>query len=250
MPHENNLARWATVVGAMPRILRYEGILTQTPSRFERLRIVNDALGPHWPFRLADAVGLDTIRANRPSWYEFYVEDTDGLHCPLDPGAPETEQYLGRSYSDMDRAFYAGMGFDGYRLALETPRHVELDTKRIRFDGRYLLELPPEAQTDIDVQSKNRHIAKSDYYGAYGSALQVLFERMGTAPRASGEELERIAAGCLLLLCGGHKGCGKHITAEEEFRTQLDGLIIFNAVRYLTLGQISLEATRPVRAVG
>ncbi|MHB0865554.1 MAG: hypothetical protein ACYC1Y_01460 [Minisyncoccota bacterium] len=132
---KQNLLAWSAVLGALPRIMHYKHVLSGTDAYFDRLRIVNEALGPHWVFRLADAVGLEIIKVNRPSWHEFYVEDVDRLHCPLDPGAPETEAYLGRKYSDMDMAFYAGMGFDGYRLALQTPRQVDFGTKQLRFDG-------------------------------------------------------------------------------------------------------------------
>jgi hypothetical protein len=237
-----NLLRWSAVLGAVPRILQYRQVLERTHAYFDRLRIVNEALGPHWVFRLADAVGLDTIKANRPSWYGFYVEDVDRLHCPLDPGAPETEPYLGRKYSDMDMAFYAGMGFDGYRLALQTARHVNISTKELMLDGRYVLAPLPDMKVEMDAYEKRRSIPKEDYYSAYGDALSVLYEQISS--NSSDEEvLERIATGCLILLCGGHKGCKKHITREEEFGAQMESLIIFKHAHSALTGAISLEET-------
>lgn len=210
---------------------------------FDRLRIVNSALGGDWVFRLADAVGIELIRKNRPSWVAFYVEDCDRLHCPLDPGAPETEAYLGRDYSDMDMAFYAGMGFDGYRLALETPRLVDLDKKCINFDGRYHLQLPDPIRVDLDQLHATRRIAKERYYSDYGSALSVLFEIIDclTSGDINEELLERVSAGCLILMCGGHRGCRKHITTEEEFQAQMESLIVFNCAKTVLLEQTKLD---------
>ena len=240
---KQNLLAWSAVLGAFPRIAHYQRVLSGINTYFDRLRIVNEALGPHWVFRLADIVGLETIKANRPSWHEFYVEDIDRLHCPLDPGAPETEAYLGRKYSDMDMALYAGMGFDGYRLALQTPRHADLDTKQLHFDGRYVLEPSPELKARLDAYGRQHFVPKEDYYAAYGAALSVLFDRITGDGSGSLDDdmLERVAAGCMILMCGGHKGCSKHITPEEEFSAQMESLIIFNHAKNVISGITLLD---------
>jgi hypothetical protein len=232
-------------LGAFARIRDYRRRLGETDAYFDRLRIVNEALGPHWVFRLADAVGLETIQANRPSWYRFYVEDHDGLHCPLDPGAPETETYLGRRYSDMDMAFYAGMGFDGYRLALQTARHVDLESKEIEFDGRYRLVPTPELKARLDAYDTKRFVPKEEYYAAYGDALSVLHEaidRISVGP-ADEEFLERVAAGCLIVMCGGHHGCKHHVTDDERYLTQMESLIIFTHARNVIVGAADITAS-------
>lgn len=253
-----NLVRWGAAVGALPRILHYRKVLGATETYFERLRIVNEALGAHWVFRLADAVGPEQIKVNRPSWYRFYVEDIDGLHCPLDPGAPETETYLGRELSDMDLAFYAGMGFDGYRLALETQRIVSLVDKSIDFDHRYRLAASLDLRDRLALYDKNGIIPKEDYYSAYCAALTTLFKTIegavqGTAPGACGDEvvLERSVAGCLILLCGGHQGCLKHPNHVERFQTQMESLIIFHQARRILTGQAAMEepSTSEMRSV-
>lgn len=254
---QSNLLRWGTVLGALPRILHYRQLLSGTPSNFDRLRIVNEALGPHWIFRLADIVGLDTIKTNRPSWFRFYVEDLDRLHCPLDPGAPETLAYLGKAYSDMDMAFYAGMGFDGYCLALQTPRSVDLIEKKMDFDGRYHFVPSAELKAELDVYEVSRFVPKEDYYAAYSDALAVLFGFIEGIQGANIKDdvaeagLERIAAGCLILLCGGHHGCSKHINQEERFSAQMESLIIFKHARSIITGVTRLdEAAAPrIRAV-
>ncbi len=246
---KQNLLVWSTVLGALPRIAHYQHVLSSTDAYFDRLRVVNEALGPHWVFRLADVVGLETIKANRPSWHEFYVKDIDRLHCPLDPGAPETEAYLGRKYSDMDMALYAGMGFDGYRLALQTPRHVDFETKQLRFDGRYMLEPSSELKMKLDAYSRQHFVSKEDYYAAYGAALSVLFDRISGEGSGSLDDdmLERVAAGCLILLCGGHRGCSKHITPEEEFSAQMESLIIFNHAKNVISSTTLLEKSTTPR---
>ncbi len=243
---KHNLLVWSVVLGAFPRIAQYQTVLTATDTYFDRLRIVNEALGPHWIFRLANAVGLEAIKANRPSWHAFYVEDIDRLHCPLDPGAPETEAYLGRKYSVMDMAFYAGMGFDGYRFALQTPRHVELDTKRLHLDDRYTFEPSPELKAKLVAYDSRHFIPKEDYYAAYGTALSVLFDGI-TSGEQNEDALERLAAGCLILLCGGHKGCRQHVTSEEEFSAQMESLIIFNYARDVIIGTTPLGIVAPSR---
>lgn len=249
-----NLIRWSAVIGAISRILHYREVLGATKTYFERLRIVNEALGPHWIFRLADTVGIELIKMNRPSWYQFYVEDVDGLHCPLDPGAPETEAYLGRRYSDMDLAFYAGMGFDGYRLALQTPRLVSLDTKSIDFDGRYHLTASTDLRNRLVEYDTTGSIPKEHYYSAYGDTLAGLYKKLdnfvGDGP-VSEEILEQVAASCLILLCGGHKGCRRHRSAVEKFEAQMESLIIFGHVQHILSGQVALKdvSTHMVRAV-
>lgn len=245
-----NLRRWAPAIGALARIADYQQQLGARPTYFERLRVVNEALGGNWVFRLADTVGLETIRANRPSWIQFYVEDIDRLHCPLDPGAPETEAHLGHGYSVMDMAFYAGMGFDGYRLALQTQRIPDLHTKSLRFDNRFLLELPPKERANLEQYDQDREVPKADYYSAYGDALSVLFDRLGDE-KIDSTGVERLAAGCLILLCGGHTGCLTHVSGEIRFRLQMESMVFFKHARGVMTGQIALteHSHQGIRAV-
>lgn len=227
---ESNLLRFGAVIGAFPRMLHCRDLLGNTDRYFDRLRIVNEALGPHWVFRLADVVGFETIRENRPSWYSFYVDDIDRLHCPLDPGAPETEAYIGRAYSDMDMAFYAGMGFDGYRLALQTQRKVDFGSKELELDRRFRFVPSAELKNVLDKYDEQHFIPKQDYYAAYADALKPLFDSIETvmAGQHDSQMVERIAAGCLTLLCGGHRGCSKHVSHEEEFQAQMESMIILS----------------------
>jgi len=242
-----NLLKWGAAVGALPRILRYQEVLGSIETYFDQLRVVNEALGPHWVFRLADAVGLESIKENRLSWYRFYVEDIDRLHCPLDPGTPETKAYLGQSYSDMDMAFYAGMGFDGYRLALQTPRRVCFDRKHLDFDNRYRFTPSSELKARLDAYDVQRFIPKEDYYSAYSDVLTNLYELIGrvVAGKTDEDAVERVAAGCLILLCGGHHGCGCHINEEERFRAQMESMIIFTHARNVVLGRTLLGDSIP-----
>lgn len=251
---ESNLLRWSSAISAFQRILDYQEILTGTEKYFHKLRIVNEALGPHWVFRLADAVGIDVIKENRPSWHAFYIEDIDRLHCPLDPGAPETEAYLGKAYADMDMAFYAGMGFDGYRLALQTQRKVCFSSKELEFDSRYRLTPSEELKASLDRYDEQHFIPKQDYYAAYADALKALFDSMESIMTGQHDSyvIERTAAGCLILLCGGHHGCKQHISREEEFHAQMESLIIFNHARNVLIGITDLKNMKTpslVRAV-
>lgn len=59
--------------------------------------------------------------------------------------------------------------------------------------------------------------------------------------------IERAVAGCLMLLCGGHTGCRKHVTHEEEFRMQMESLIIFNHAKNLLTGQTALRDSVPLK---
>ena len=241
-----NIARWGTVLGALPRIMHYLRVLRETPTYFERLRIVNAALGPHWVFRLADAVGTEKIRANRPSWHRFYIEDYDGPHCPLDPGAPETASFLGRRYSDMDMAFYAGMGFDGYRLALETPRIVTVESGNIAFDGRYNLEASGEMKVELQKFADDAFVPKEHYYGVYAETLDTLFaaiDEVLTDGMVDEEKVERAIAGCLIVMCGGHQGCQTHPSQEDRFAIQMESLIIFRHAMMVMKGQSELETS-------
>lgn len=247
IPMESNLLKWSAAIGAFPRILHYQKELKGVDRYFDRLRIVNDALGPHWIFRLADAVGLDKIKENRPSWHAFYVDDIDRLHCPLDPGAPETEAYLGREYSAMDMAFYAGMGFDGYRLALETKRKVDFDSKELELDGRYRFVPSAELKASLDEYDNKRFIPKQDYYAAYADALKSVFdsiESIVSVGHGDEQSIEWTAAASLVLLCGGHHGCRAHISHEEEFRAQMGSLIIFSHARNIVIGKAGLNHSK------
>lgn len=245
-----NLRRWAPAIGALARIGDYQHRLGAYPTYFERLRVVNEALGGNWVFRLADAVGLETIKANRPSWIAFYVDDIDRLHCPLDPGAPETEAFLGRGYSDMDLALYAGMGFDGYRLALQTQRLPDLRTKSLRFDNRFVLELSQKEREKLEQYDADREVPKADYYSAYGDALSVLFDQLDNE-KLEPKELECLAAGCLILMCGGHTGCLTHVSGEIRFRMQMESMVFFKHARGVMTGQITLteHSHQSIRAV-
>lgn len=241
----SNLFSWATAVGALSRIKMFNERMNTTEKYIDRLRLANDILGPNWAFRLRDIVGDETIIANRPSWYDFYVKDVDGLHLPLDPGAPETSMFLGPDYSAKDMAFYAGMGFDGYCLALRTQRIVLQKQKSILFDDKYIVKLPAEIKLDLQGHDVTQHIPKEKYYREYGLALDSIYSSVEQI-LSSGKEInsaivERTVAACLILLCGGHQGCTKHISSESEFNAQMDSLIIFNASRLIASGQINLE---------
>lgn len=246
---QSNLLQWSAAISAIHRIPVYQAKLAVADTYFDRLRITNDALGGNWVFRLADVVGLETIKMNRLSWYQFYIQDIDRLHCPLDPGAPETEAYLGLDYSVMDMAFYAGMGFDGYQLALNTGRHVDMDEKEIMFDGRYHLHLPGTWKEELQQYDRDRVVPKEDYYAAYGDALSVLYDAIHAKP-TDDEALERLVSACLIFLCGGHTGCLKHITDEIQFKCQMESLIIFRHAKGLVTGAVNLgEEIGKLRAV-
>lgn len=237
-----NLVCWGTAIGAFARILEFQSRMRKVDTYFNRLRMANDALGPNWVFRLVDLVGLDTIIKNRPSWAQFYVDDHDGLHAPLDPGAPETEKYLGTPYSIKDMAFYAGMGFDGYRLALQTQRSVNSKNGTIDFDGRYQLADESIASMCAERQ-KSGTVEKPFYYRLYAEALDALYDNFEHIRSSNGqiELIERTAGASLILLCGGHTGCLKHKNQEEEFKSQLESIIIFSFARLLANGEITLK---------
>lgn len=245
-----NLVCWATAIGAFERILEFQLRMKKMSTYFNRLRMANDALGPNWVFRLVDLVGLETVNKNRPSWAQFYVDDHDGLHMPLDPGAPETEKYLGVPYSIKDMAFYAGMGFDGYRLALQTQRSVDSQNGTINFDGRY--QFTCESVTNMCVEYQKRGvIEKPFYYRLYADALNVLYGNFEHIRSNNGqvELIERTAAASLMLLCGGHKGCIKHKNPQEEFESQIESLVIFSFVRLLANGEVTLVGAQKATQV-
>jgi len=238
-----NLVRWATVIGAFPRIAMFEDRMNSVKDYINRVRIVNDVLGPNWAFRLRDIVGDKTIKENRPSWYDFYVADTDGMHLPLDPGAPETLKYLGEQYSVRDLAFYAGMGFDGYCLVLHTQRIVSREQKSILFDGRYHLTLPADVKSELHGYDVQQHIPKEKYYQEYAETLDAVYGSIRSiiASESISPITEQTAAACLILMCGGHKGCKGHPSEEERFNAQMDSLIVFNTCRLVVSGMINLE---------
>lgn len=245
----SNLVRWGTAIGALRRISEFRQVLAQKERYIDRLRFVNTVLGPDWVFRLPDTVGLETIKTNRPSWNDFYVDDTDGVHLPLDPGAPETNKYLGEEYSIKDLAFYAGMGFDGYCLALKTERNVDLIQKNIRFDGRYLLRPTPEQLAVLEGYERAKLIPKEAYYNSYRCTLDALYELIDqiesdfdAGDDVSDERIECAIAGSVILLCGGHQGCGTHPTKEIEFQVQMLSLITFDIARNVIGGDAYLEA--------
>lgn len=246
---KNNLVRWATAVGAIAQILEAQAKMMATQSYFERLRIANDLLGPNWVFRLVDTVGIAIISRNRPSWVSFYVDDHDGLHSPLDPGAPETLEYLGTKYSAMDMSFYAGMGFNGYRLALQTQRLTDSVNGTIEFDERYQFSDKSIADMCEKYQAVGS-IEKVVYYDLYAQALDALYEKFEQIRSNPNDTIlvEQTACAMLLLMCGGHKGCAKHRNHQERFDSQIESLVIFSFAKKLATGEINLRDALNVTA--
>lgn len=233
------LFRWATVVGAMPRILKYRDRIAPL-SYYERVRFCNSVLGPDWIFRLQDVVGSEAISKARPSWLNFYRDDIYSQHLPLDPRAPETDKYLGEEIGAMEFAFYAGMGFEGYMLALNTPRAIDTHNACVT-----LGDLRFSGLDDNQLKSLSRRkLEASDYYAAYGRALQALFSAYAPVvfsdQPANEDALEGIAAASLLFLCGGHQGCSGHVDQDEGQEVRRQVIILCSFVEALATGEISV----------
>lgn len=244
MNMRDNLLRWGTVVGAMPRILNFYERLKNLSS-YERLRFCNSVLGPDWAFRLLDIAGEKAIAASRPSWLAFYRDDIYGLHMPLDPRAPETDKYLGSDMGAKEYAFYCGMGFDGYLLALNTPRIVDEVDLSVSLAGQRFHGL------DVSTlrQMAAKKLAASDYYSFYGDALNALFNSYnaivsGSRNDMSEKQIEDTAAASLVFLCGGHQGCGQHVDEAEGQSTRLSTIILCRYAKALASGEISFSAVQ------
>jgi hypothetical protein len=239
----DTLFGWATVVGAMPRILAYRDRI-EPLSYYERVRFCNAALGPDWIFRLQDIVGSDMISRARPSWLNFYRDDIYSQHLPLDPRAPETDKYLGEQTGAMEFAFYAGMGFEGYMLALNTPRVIDTRSASVVLDGVRLGGLDEAELRSLST----RTLEAPDYYEAYGRALRALFAGYASVASsrqaATDDTLECLAAASLLFLCGGHQGCSGHVDHEEGQEVRRQVIILCRYVEALASGRIFLTPER------
>lgn len=244
------LIEWGAIVGAMPRAIEYYERL-KSGSYYQRLRFFNQVVGPDWQFRLLDTVGSDVIEQCRPSWLEFYRDDSYSEHMPLDPRAPETDEYLGNDFGAMEFAFYAAMGFDGYALALRTFRSVNEADCSVTLGVRRV-----EAGQSQELRALlSRELGARDYYDAYGKALAALFDAFrglitlpGTADVAD-ERLETLAAASLMFLCGGHTGCRKHKDAEEAQLVRRQIIILCHCVERLAKDERSLVPPATVKRV-
>ncbi|MGN6147001.1 MAG: hypothetical protein ACTHPD_00525 [Rhizomicrobium sp.] len=235
-----NLFAWAGVLAAFPRT-KAAHTKMQAMSYYERLRYFNSTLGADWCFRLLDLVGPETISSTRPSWLDFYRDDVYDLHLPLDPRAPETDKYLGADMGGIEFAFYTGMGFEGYALALQTPRYVDVQTGLVRLGG-YTLDLNLREQVS---QLSGQTLGPEAYYAAYGQALSSLMTAIDHICRKEGDvsddRLEEVAAASLLFLCGGHQGCSAHIDEAEAQDTRLKVIILCKYVIALAEGSLKLR---------
>jgi hypothetical protein len=118
------------------------------------------------------------------------------------------------------------------------------------FDNRFLLELPQKEREKLIEYARERQVPKDEYYSAYGDALSVLFDQLDQE-NVDWKRLERLAAGCLILLCGGHTGCLTHVSNEIRFRAQMESMIFFKHARGVMTGQIHLTecSHQNIRAV-
>ncbi|ELZ95975.1 hypothetical protein C440_06782 [Haloferax mucosum ATCC BAA-1512] len=235
----------ATAIGSMERALEYRDRVADK-SYFERVRFANKVLGGDWIFRLADVVGIDEIEAKRPTWSRFYVENEYGTNLPIDPRAPETEEYLGMKGGAQELGFYCGMGFDGYADALSTARKVDSDSVDLQYGDYHLQYLSEETLHEENVFEDDETIEPEAYYRIYGETLNQLFENFEEiTERIQGyddgehidEELQRrivnTAAGSKIYLCGAHRGCGSHHSVKEATASRLDSIITFLYARSL-----------------
>jgi len=202
-----NLFRWAEAVAMPERALEFNERI-EPLSYFERVKFVNDVLGCEWMFRLEELKGRDTILNNRESWYNFYHDDVYGLHIPLDPRAPETDDYLGEQTGAMEFAFYAALGFDGYSLVLETQRESIPDSFNLLFD-QYEFEWLTEDDVE-GLYNDQGNIEPDTYYRVYGEALEQIFSNFDSimSDPSNDDLIENTAAASLILACGSHRGCG------------------------------------------
>lgn len=241
---------WSQAVSAIPRILMYQEDL-RGRSFFDQMQLFSKVFGPDYIFRLNELVGTERIRQNRPSWANFYVDDIYGMHIPLDPRAPETLEFLGKETATKELAFYTGMGFDGYLLALNTKRLVHRDNLSIEF-GDYKLDWLQHTNTmsSQKVFEPDSSISKETYYRIYGEALLALFSnfsQIANAPRIEDIDerlIENTAGASLLFLCGGHKGCKAHISQAERTETQLEAIIISLYTTSLARMETTFESLR------
>lgn len=235
----------ATAIGSMERALEFRERVADK-SYFERVRFANKVLGGNWIFRLADVVGIDQIEANRPTWTRFYVENEYETNLPVDPRAPETEEYLGMQGGAQELGFYCGMGFDGYVEALSTTRKVNSDDVELQY-GDYLLQyLSEETLQRERVFEDDGTIEPETYYRIYGETLNQLFENFEQITdsiqtydddQRIDEELKQLivntAASSKIYLCGAHRGCGSHHSTREATESRLDSIITFLYARSL-----------------
>lgn len=228
---KTKLVEWAPAVAAVSRIEHCHKLL-QGKTFFEQIQIFNKIVGADYIFRLNDLVGTETIRTNRPSWANFYIDDIYGLHIPLDPRAPETEKFLGKKVATKEFAFYAGMGFDGYQLALNTKRIINKECCSIEFGDYNLDWLGSNILQKERVFEADGSISKETYYRIYGEAILALFDAYSELnditdkEEISEDHWENVAGASLLFLCGGHRGCSQHISPAERTETQLAAILI------------------------
>lgn len=229
----------ATIIGAIPRILNYEKRLSRM-SYLERVRFCNKALGPDWIFRLIDIVGEETIRENRPSWLDHYRDDIYGQHLPLDPRAPETDEKLGEVVGAREFALYAGVGFDGYQLVLNTKRQIRFDDLSLSLGN---LRFQPSDAGTLRKLIGNE-LSSDDYYEAYSAALRALFETYSLVDKElpfNEEAATRAALATLVFMCGGHTGCNSHVDKEEEQLTRRTVVVLCNYVTDICHGKAVLS---------
>lgn len=245
---------WSQAVSAIPRILAYYEEL-RGKSFFDQMQLFNRVIGADYIFRLNDLVGTERIRKNRSSWANFYVDDIYGMRIPLDPRAPETLEFLGKETAAKELAFYTGMGFEGYLLALNTRRVVHRDKLSIEF-GDYRLDWLPYAKTmsEEKIFEPDSSISKETYYRIHGEALLALFSNFVSIANASRIDdideklLENTAGASLLFLCGGHKGCKAHISQAERTETQLEAIAISLYTRSLAKMEATFSSLRDSNA--
>jgi hypothetical protein len=164
---------------------------------------------------------------------------------PLDPRAPETDKYLGSDAGATEFAFYAAMGFDGYALALATPRAIDTEKFTVRLE-----EYTLQGIDDVGLRAlSKKRLSPEDYYCAYGRALNALFAacQLITERQAANEEMiEATCAACLIFMCGGHQGCSAHVDDEEAQNVRLKTIILCRYVEALCSDEISLTQQVPV----
>jgi len=244
---KSRLFKWSPAVSAMPRILSHAKIM-EGMSYIDKLQWYNKIMGPDWIFRLKDVVGLDLIKKNRKSWADCYVNDMYDLHMPLDPRAPETDKMLGKNTGTKEFAFYSGMGFDGYVLALNTLRKVNRERFEIDFDNLKFDWISKKEILETEkIYEADGTISKETYYRFYGEALLSIFNAIKTIVSSENideEKLENTAASSLLFLCGGHQGYqggSQYISNAERSEAQLDVIIISLYCRSLTRMDVMLD---------
>lgn len=240
----NLLYKWSPAVSAIPRILAHEVVMSNM-NYSEKLQWYSKVMGADWIFRLQDVVGTEEIQKNRKSWSNFYIDDIYNLHMPLDPRAPETDKMLGSSTGLKEFAFYSGMGFDGYVLALNTKRKVCRENFSIDFDDMKLDWIKKNRTIEFgNIYESDGTISKETYYRFYGEALLSIMKAMGRVNSMhdrDDDKVMNIAAAALLFLCGGHQGCSEHISNAERTEVQLDVIIISLYCRSLAKMEVMIN---------